>query len=119
MRRTLAHLRTAGRSLPDRSRRVILRFGLKLAVFSSVCGFQVASGGPNLFFDLTFLAALLSIALAVHARERPMGRCLNHWDEALVFGLVSHLKCPGARRERRNPLGSQNRSGLESCPLTH
>jgi hypothetical protein len=91
MRRTLTHIRTASRSLPDRSRRVIVRFGLKLAVFSFVCGFQVASGGPNLFFDLTFLATLLSIVLAVHARDRPMGRSLNHWDEALVFGLVSHL----------------------------
>ena len=91
MRQTGTDLRTVGRSLPDRSRRVIVRFGLKLAVFSFVCGFQVASGGPNLFFDLAFLAALLSLVLAVHARERPMVGSLNHWDEALVFGLVSHL----------------------------
>jgi hypothetical protein len=91
MKRALTHLRAASRSLPDRSRRVIVRFGLKLAVFAFVCGLQVASGGPNLFFDLTFLAALLSIILAVHARERPMGRFLNHWDEALVFGLASRL----------------------------
>ncbi|WP_262270438.1 hypothetical protein [Microvirga yunnanensis] len=80
-----------GRSLPERSRRVIARFGLKLAVFAFVCGFQVASGGPNLFFDLAFLAALLSIIIALHARERPLGRFLDHWDEALVFGWVSCL----------------------------
>jgi len=87
----MTHLRTVSRTLLDRSRRVIVRFGLKLAVFSFVCGFQVVSGGPNLFFDLAFLAALLSIVLALHARERPMGRVLNHWDEALVFGWVSCL----------------------------
>jgi hypothetical protein len=91
MRQTVTRLRTVSRSLPDSSRRVIGRFGLKLAVFSFVCGFQVASGGPNLFFDLAFLAALLSVVLAVRARERPMGRFLDHWDEALVFGWVSCL----------------------------
>lgn len=91
MRRTLTHLRTASRSLPDCSRRVIVRFGLKLAAFSLVCGFQIASGGSNLFFDLTFLAAVLSIVLAVNAREHPMGKSLSHWDEAVVFGLISHL----------------------------
>ena len=91
MRRTVTHLRTASRSLPDRSRRVIVRFSLKLAVFSAVCWLQIALGGPNLFFDLTFLAAVLCIVLAVHARERPLGQCLDYWDEALVFGLISHL----------------------------
>ena len=91
MRQTVTHLRTLGRSLPERSRRVIARFGLKLTVFAFVCGFQGASGGPNLFFDLACLAALLSIALAVHARERPLGRFLDHWDEALAFGWVSCL----------------------------
>jgi len=91
MRRAVPHIRTASRSLSDYSPRVIVRFGLKLAAFSFVCGVQVASGGPNLFFDLAFLAALMSIVLAVHARERPLGRFLNHWDEALVFGWVSWL----------------------------
>jgi hypothetical protein len=89
MRRILTNLRAVSRSLPDRSKRVIVRFGLKLAVFSVTCGFQMASGGPNLFFDLTFMAAILSIVLAVHAREHPMGNSLSHWDEALVFGWIS------------------------------
>jgi hypothetical protein len=70
---------------------VIVRFCLKLGVFSIVCGIQMASGGANLFFDLTFLAASLCVVLAVQSCERPLGRCLNHWDEALVFGLISHL----------------------------
>ena len=29
------------------------------------------------------------------------------------------IKCPGARRERRHPKGSHNRSGSEGRPLTH
>jgi hypothetical protein len=77
--------------LTDRSWHVVVRFGLKLALLALVCGFQVASGGPNLFFDLTALAALLCVILAVFAREHPTGRSLTYWDEALVFGLISQL----------------------------
>jgi hypothetical protein len=60
-------------------------------LFALVCGFQVASGGPNLFFDLTALAALLCVILAVRAWEHPTGRSLTYWDEAVVFGLISQL----------------------------
>jgi hypothetical protein len=77
--------------LTDRSWHVVVRFGLKLALFALVCGFQIASGGPNLFFDLTALAALLCVILAVRAREHPTGRSLTQWDEAVVFGLISQL----------------------------
>jgi hypothetical protein len=45
MRQTVTDLRTVSRSHLDRSRRVIGRFGLKLAVFSFVCGFG-RSGHP-------------------------------------------------------------------------
>ena len=79
------------RYIPEPSRHVIVRFGLKLAVFVIICGLQEGSGGPNLFFEVTALAAVLCIVLALHARERPMGTSLNYWDEALVFGLVSRL----------------------------
>jgi hypothetical protein len=77
--------------ITTRSWHVIARFCLKLALFSIVCGFQVASGGPNLFFDMTVLAALLCAILAVRARERPVAKSLNYWDEALVFGLISQI----------------------------
>ncbi|MGF9761672.1 hypothetical protein AAII07_41430 [Microvirga sp. 0TCS3.31] len=53
--------------------------------------FQVASGGPNLFFEVTALAALLCLILAVRDHERPISGSLNHWDEAFVFGLISQL----------------------------
>ena len=75
----------------DHSWRVVIRSCLKLALFSIICILQVASGGPNLFFELTALAALLCLILAVRGRERPIGRSLNYWDEALVFGLISQL----------------------------
>ena len=77
--------------LTDRSWHVVVRFGLKLALFALVCGVQVASGGPNLFFDLTALAALLCVILAMCAREHPTGRSLTYWDEAVVFGLISQI----------------------------
>jgi hypothetical protein len=73
------------------SRYVVIRFMLKLAVFSLFCGVQIASGGPNLFFDLTTLAAGACVVLALQSLEPPLGRSLNYWDEALVFWLVSHL----------------------------
>jgi hypothetical protein len=70
---------------------VITRFSLKLAVFSAVSGFQVALGWPNLLFELTTLAALLCVVLALNNLERPLARTLNYWDEALCFWLISHF----------------------------
>jgi hypothetical protein len=82
-------------SISERSRNsskyVMIRFVLKLAVFSLFCGVQIASGGPNVFFGLTALAAGACVVLALQARELPLGRTLNYWDEALVFWLISHL----------------------------
>ena len=75
----------------SRSRYVMIRFMLKLAMFSLFCGVQRASGGPNLFFDLTTLAAGACVVLALQSLEPPLGRSLNYWDEALVFWLISHL----------------------------
>jgi hypothetical protein len=60
-------------------------------LFSIICMFQVASGGPNLFSELAALAALLCLILAVRDHERPISRSLNYWDEAFVFGLISQL----------------------------
>jgi hypothetical protein len=77
--------------LHERSWHVAIRFCLRLIVFSVVCGFQVALGYPSFFFSLTSLAAMLCVALALHHREFPLGRSLNHWDEALCFWLISHL----------------------------
>lgn len=79
------------RHMPESSRHVVVRFSLKLAVFLIICGLQTSSGGPNPFFEVTALAAVLCMVLALHARERPMGTSLNYWDEAVVFGLVSCL----------------------------
>ena len=70
---------------------VVIRFGLKLAVFAIVGGFQVELGYPSVFFRLTMLAALLCVVLALQARELPLSRSLNHWDEARLMGLVSYL----------------------------
>ncbi|KLK90311.1 hypothetical protein AA309_26375 [Microvirga vignae] len=70
---------------------VVTRFGLKLVVFLIVCSVQIASGGPNLFFDFTTLTAGACVVVALQSREIPLARSLNHWDEALVSGLISHL----------------------------
>ena len=73
------------------SRYVAVRFVLKLTVFSLFCAIQIASGGPNLFFHWTTLAAGACVVLALQSLEPPLGRSLNYWDEALVFWLISHL----------------------------
>lgn len=73
------------------SKSVMIRFVLKLAVFSLFCTIQIASGGPNLFFDLTTLGAGACVVLALQSLEPPLGRSLNYWDEALCFWLISHL----------------------------
>jgi hypothetical protein len=73
------------------SKYVVIRFVLKLAVFSLFCGIQIASGGPNLFFDLTTLAAGACVVLALQSLEPPLGRSLNYWDEAVLFWLISHF----------------------------
>jgi hypothetical protein len=70
---------------------VVIRFCLKVVVFLVVSSFQTTFGHPSFFFRLTQLAAMLCVALALRAREFPFGRSLNHWDEALCFGLISHL----------------------------
>ena len=75
---------------PARSRHVVVRFSLKLAVFLIICGLQTRSGGPNPFFEVTAFA-VLCLVLALYARERPLGPSLNYWDEAVVFGLVSRV----------------------------
>jgi hypothetical protein len=52
-----------GQRSRDCSWAVGIRFGLKLAVFLIVCSVQIASGGPNLFFDLTTLTAGACVVL--------------------------------------------------------
>jgi hypothetical protein len=76
---------------PDRPSHVIVRFSLKLAMFIIACGFQVAVGASNPFFEITALAAVLCVIIAVSAREKPFDRSLTYWDEAVVFGLLSQL----------------------------
>jgi hypothetical protein len=56
---------------------VVFRFLLKLAIFSFFCSIQIGSGGPNVFFDLTALAAGACNVLALRSRELPLGRSLN------------------------------------------
>jgi hypothetical protein len=84
-------MESVSQRLPAKSPYVVVRFSLKLAVFLIISGLQTRSGGPNPFFEVTALAAVLCLVLALHARERPMGPSLNYWDEAVVFGLLSRL----------------------------
>ena len=84
-------METSSQRLQHSSWYVVVRFGLKLAVFLIVCSVQTALGYPNLFFELTTLAAMLCVVLALKHLELPLSRSLNYWDEALCFGLLSHL----------------------------
>jgi hypothetical protein len=70
---------------------VVVRFSLKLAAFAVVWSVQTALGYPNVFFELTTLAAMLCVVLGLTRFELPFSRSLNYWDEALCFGLLSHL----------------------------
>jgi hypothetical protein len=48
-------------------------------------------GASNPFFDITAVATVLCIILAAKGREQPLGRSLNYWDEAVVFGFLAQL----------------------------
>jgi len=88
---------TTRRSSLDLSRQMLVRLCLKITAFLLLCSVQIASGQPNFFSELTGLAALLCIALALAKRESPWSRSLNHWDEAWCFGLAScveHVALP-------------------------
>ena len=71
---------------------VAARFGLKLAIFLLVCGFQwVVLGPPTSFFALAGLSGALCLSLALWKGDHPFGHALTYWDEAAWFGLVACL----------------------------
>jgi hypothetical protein len=62
---------------------VAVRFGLKLAIFLLVCGFQwVVFGPPTSFFALAGLSVGLCLSLAPWRGDHPFGRSRTYWDEA-------------------------------------
>lgn len=75
----------------SRSRFVLHRFGIRLALLLMITGGQALFGYATALFDLLWLFTGACVALAVARKEHPLAPDLNHWDEACGFGLLACL----------------------------
>ena len=72
------------------SHHVLLRFALRLAVFSVFA--VVAAPGFRVMFPTLMILSAISCALAAALRgEAIFGRVLTHWDEAAGYGALGCL----------------------------
>jgi hypothetical protein len=72
------------------SRQVLLRFALRLAVFSVFA--VVGAPGFRIMFPTLMILSAISCALAAALRgEAIFGRVLTHWDEAAGYGALGCL----------------------------
>jgi len=74
------------------SGRVLIRFGVTTIILVSAAAFS-GIGFAESLGTLTWMAMIVSSAVAVIRRERPFESTLNHWDDmvgyAAIFCLVS------------------------------
>jgi hypothetical protein len=72
------------------SRQVLLRFALRLVVFSVIA--VVGAPGFRIMFPTLMILSAISCALAGALRGEPIfGRVLTHWDEAAGYGVLGCL----------------------------
>ena len=71
---------------------VLIRFGVTTIILVSAAAFS-GIGFAGSLGTLTWMAMIVSSAVAVIRRERPFESTLNHWDDmvgyAAIFCLVS------------------------------
>ncbi len=74
------------------SGRVLIRFGVTTILLVSAAAFS-GTGFAGSLGTLTWIAMIVSSAVAVIRRERPFESTLNHWDDmvgyAAIFCLVN------------------------------
>lgn len=73
-----------------KSIQVIGRFCLRMIV---LCVFAALGGNGfgRTLAALLLLSTILCVVAATFRRETPFDRCLTHWDEAAMYGLVYGL----------------------------
>jgi hypothetical protein len=74
---------------------VVARFLLRLLLLIFFGSFG-GQGFAKTFATLLLLAAFVSACLALLKREAPLGPVLTHWDEAVVYAVLSRLVTPFA-----------------------
>ena len=76
----------------SKSTKVIVRFGLRMAVMTAFAVF----GGIGFQRGLTvmlWMSAILGAVIAMFDREEPLSSVLNHWDEAMAYAALCCLAC--------------------------
>ncbi|MBR0697594.1 hypothetical protein [Bradyrhizobium lablabi] len=72
------------------SAKVLIRFGLRLAVMASFAAFASIGFGRSLV-ALLWMSALLCAVVAAARREPPFATYLNHWDEMTAYVALCAL----------------------------
>jgi hypothetical protein len=79
-------------TLTSKSAKVIVRFGLRMAVvvaFAALGGIAFTRG----LTVMLWMSTVLSTVIAMFDREEPLGTSLNHWDEASAYAALCCLAC--------------------------
>ena len=72
------------------SARVLVRFGLRVAILSAAA-LLAGRGFADTLVSLLALASVCCGALAAGRGEPLLGPVLSHWDEAVAFALASRV----------------------------
>ena len=72
------------------SRRVLLRFAIRLLVLLAFAAFGSIGFGRSLA-ALLWMAIIFCIVVGVMKREALLGSTLNHWDEGVAYGALFAL----------------------------
>lgn len=71
------------------NRYVLRRFALKTGILSVFALAQWRQGVAITLAILFGISGMLNAAIALYRRSPMRGRCLNYWDEAAAFTLLS------------------------------
>lgn len=85
MRTQLSH-----RSPAFKSGGVIVRFAVRMVILLAFVAISGVGFVPGLAM-LLWMSAILSAALGTFKREAPLGKALNHWDEAVAYIALCSL----------------------------
>jgi hypothetical protein len=74
----------------EKTIRVLIRLGLRMAILIAFAAFGSIGFGQSLIV-LLWMSAILSAVLATIKREVPLDAALNHWDEMTVYAALCFL----------------------------
>jgi hypothetical protein len=86
----LAQLSNIDLTREEKTIRVVVRLGLRMAILVAFAAFSSIGFGRSLIV-LLWMSAILSAALAAIKREVPLDTALNHWDEMTIYAALCFL----------------------------